>query len=408
MKVLIVTPHFYPENFRINDFAEALINKNVDVSVLTAIPDYPVGKYFKGYGLFNKRKEIHNKIKIYRSLIIPRGNGSNLRLMLNYISFVFFGSISAALLKEKYDLIFVFEPSPITVGIPAIMVKKIQRIPIFFWVLDLWPESVKAAGNLKTNFIPNLLLPIIQYIYNESDKILVSSRGFIESIVEKDVDRDKIEYFPQWAESLFRPIKESNNKYTSLMPTGFNVMFAGNIGEAQDFDSIVKAAVILKEYKKINIVVLGDGRKAAWLQKQIVEKQIDDTIYLMGSYPLSAMPEFYSQADIMLLSLKDDYIFSLTVPAKIQSYLACGKPIVAMINGEAARIVEESGAGYACNSGNYRLLAQNIVKMHDNKDLGLLSDMGRCAYDYFKINFERTMLIDRAMSLFNRVLVQNK
>ena len=404
MNILIVTPHFYPENFRINDFADALIERNIEVSVLTAIPDYPEGKYYDGFDLFRKRKEIYKKIRIYRNQIIPRGDGSKFRLFLNYISYVVSGILTTIFVKEKFDIIFVFEPSPITVGIPAIVLKRIQQIPIVFWVLDLWPESVKAAGNLRTNYIPNLLLPIIKFIYNESDKILVSSRGFIDSIVEKGIDRNKIEYFPQWAESLFRPINRNNYKYSNLIPPGFNVMFAGNIGEAQDFYSIIETAVILKEYKEINIIILGDGRKASWLKKQIAENQLSDTIYLLGSFPLSAMPEFYSMADVMLISLKNDFIFSLTVPAKIQSYLACAKPLVAMIDGEAARIVEESGAGYSGSSGDYYQLAQNIIQLSKDRDNGLLPAMGFNAYDYFKNNFDRTMLVDRALSIFNDVL----
>jgi len=404
MKILIVTPHFYPKNFRINDFANALIEKNIEVSVLTAIPDYPKGKYYNGYGLFKKRKELFNKIKICRIPVIPRGDGSNIRLLLNYLSYVISGIIAAILLKERFDVIFVFEPSPITIGIPAVIVKRLQRIPIVFWVLDLWPESVTAAGNIKSHLIPNLLLPIIRFIYNESDKILVSSRGFIQSICDKGVELSKIEYFPQWAESIFRPINRNNYKYSNLIPPGFNVMFAGNIGEAQDFYSIIETAVILKEYKEINIIILGDGRKASWLKKQIAENQLSDTIYLLGSFPLSAMPEFYSMADVMLISLKNDFIFSLTVPAKIQSYLACAKPLVAMIDGEAARIVEESGAGYSGSSGDYYQLAQNIIQLSKDRDNGLLPAMGFNAYDYFKNNFDRTMLVDRALSIFNDVL----
>ena len=200
MNILIVTPHFYPENFRINDFAEAFTKRGHEISVLTGVPDYPDGKFYDGYGLFKKNREIYNGIKIYRAPLIPRGSGSNIRLALNYISFIF-GALFTSLfmMKNEFDIVFVFEPSPITVGIPAIFIKKIKKIQLCFWVLDLWPESVVSAGNLTSSFIPRILNPIVRYIYKNSDRILVSSNGFINSIVDKGVSRGKIEFFPQWA-----------------------------------------------------------------------------------------------------------------------------------------------------------------------------------------------------------------
>ena len=183
MDILIVTPHFFPENFRINDFAQAFSAQGHNINVLTAIPDYPDGKFYKGFGYFKNNHKKYKKINVYRAPLIPRGEGTNLRLALNYISFVI-GSIFTAfkLLKIKHDLIFVFEPSPLTVALPAIFIKKVKRIPICIWVLDLWPESVKAGGNLKSDLIPKLLIPLVKQIYKYCDKILVSSPGFIKSI----------------------------------------------------------------------------------------------------------------------------------------------------------------------------------------------------------------------------------
>ena len=212
MNILIVTPHFYPENFRINDFALEFQKRGHSITVLTAIPDYPGGKYYAGYGIFKNNREVSNSINIYRAPLIPRGSGSNIRLALNYISFVF-GALFTSLfiLRSKLDIVFVFEPSPITVGLPAIFIKKIKNIPLCFWVLDLWPESVVSVGNLKSSYIPRILNPIVKYIYKHSDRILVSSNGFINSIVEKGVSRDEIEFFPQWAEPIFKPIKYNQN-----------------------------------------------------------------------------------------------------------------------------------------------------------------------------------------------------
>ena len=197
MNILIVTPHFHPENFRINDFALEFQKRGHSITVLTSVPDYPGGKFFDGYGIFKKNREIYNGIKIYRAPLIPRGSGSNISLAINYITFVIGGIFTSLfLIKNKMDIIFVFEPSPITVGLPAIFIKKVKRIPICFWVLDLWPESVVSSGNLKSGIIPRMLNPIVKFIYKHSDKILVSSRGFIKSIEEKGISRKKIQFFP--------------------------------------------------------------------------------------------------------------------------------------------------------------------------------------------------------------------
>ena len=404
MNILIVTPHFYPVSVRINDFALELQKRGYSIAVLTAVPDYPAGKFYDGYGICKKNRETYKGIKVYRAPLIPRGSGSNVRLALNYISFVFGGIFTSLfLLKKKLDIIFVFEPSPITVGLPAIFVKKVKRIPICFWVLDLWPESVVSAGNLKSDLIPKLLTPIVKFIYKHCDRILVSSRGFINSIVEKGISRKKIEFFPQWAEPLFKPVKTEKYLLGEIPKESFKIMFAGNIGEAQDFQSILETAKILKSHKNIQWVILGGGRKAEWVKEKIEEYGLKDCFYLLGSFPREKMPEFYSNADAMLFSLKDEHIFSITIPAKVQSYLACSKPILAMINGEAAKLISDNRAGFTCNAGDYESLATKVKNMSRmNKDeLKRLSDNSlKCYNDYF----DREMLFEKAENIFSGLI----
>ena len=362
MHILIVTPHFYPENFRINDFAKAFIEKGHKITVLTATPDYP--EPFDGYGIFKRSKELWEGIKIYRAPVITRGNGRRLRLFLNYLSFIISGSLYAIFLRRKrIDLVFVFEPSPVTIGIPAVVVKKLKKIPLVFWVLDLWPESVSAAGNLKTSLVPGLLIPMVRFIYHNCDKILVSSKAFISSIVDKGIEEKKISYFPQWAETIFKPMAV-DKKLPVELPEGFKIIFAGNIGEAQGFESILNAAELLRDYNDIHWIIIGDGRRSDFVKKQVELKNLGQTFHLLGKFPLELMPYFYSKADALFLSLKDEYIFSLTVPAKMQSYLACGRPVLAMLNGEGSNIVKEANAGLICASGDFKTLAANILIMY--------------------------------------------
>jgi glycosyltransferase involved in cell wall biosynthesis len=405
VNILIVTPHFYPENFRINDFAIEFNKRGHNISVLTAIPDYPKGKFYDGYGVFKNNRETYNGINIYRAPLIPRGSGSNLRLALNYISFVVGGIFTSFfMLKNEFDIVFVFEPSPITVGIPAIFIKKIKKIPLCFWVLDLWPESIVSAGNLeKTSFIPLVLDPIVKFIYKHSDKILVSSNGFVDSVENKGISRDKIEFFPQWAEPIFKPIKTNEYLLGDIPKDSFKIMFAGNIGEAQDFSSILEAAKQLKGEKDIHWVILGSGRREKWVKSKIEEYGLEYCFHLLGSFPLEKMPYFYANADAMLLSLKDEYIFSITIPAKVQTYLACGKPVLAMVNGEGGKVVIDANAGLTCEAESPKELADNILKMK-NMSASEITEMGVNARKYYDDNFERSNLFDKVERIFNGLL----
>jgi len=404
MNILIITPYFYPENFRINDLAIELKNKGHNISVLTPIPNYPEGKFYIGYGLIKKRREIWNEIKIYRSLLIPRGSGSNFMLAISWISSVI-GNIltSFFLLNNKFDLIFVFGPSPFTIAIPAIFVKNIKKIPICFWVQDLWPESVSSGGNLKSWIFTRILNPLVKFIYSRTDRILVSSKGFIKSIEEKGINNNKIQYFPQWAENIFKPILATDKKLPNVPSNSFVVMFAGNIGESQDFESIIKAASKLSKHKTIHWVILGSGRKESWVKNEIKKLNIVDTFHLMGKHPLNNMPEYYSLADVMLISLKREYIFSLTVPAKLQSYLSCGKPILAMLDGETPQIIKEANAGLVCKAEDANGLAINVLKLSMMKKHEL-SQMGKNSINISKSMFSRKKLLNKLEQVFYKMI----
>jgi len=400
LNILIVSQYFYPENFRINDFAQEFQSRGHNVTVLTGTPNYPTGKYFDGYGVFKKNREIYNDIEIFRSPLIPRGSGTSIRLALNYFSFIVGGIFTSFyLLNKKFDIIFVFEPSPITVCIPAIFIKKLKKVPICFWVLDLWPESVVSAGNLKTGIIPKLINPVVKFIYKYSDKILVSSRGFVDSIIVKGINKNKVAFFPQWAETIFKPIKYKPYLLGSVPKNSFKIMFAGNIGEAQDFPSIIETARILKDNLNIQWVILGGGRKEEWVKSKIKEYKLEKTFHLLGSFPLEMMPAYYSQADCMVFSLKKEYIFSITIPAKVQTYLACAKPVIAMIDGEAAKLIDDADAGLSCPSESPGLLAKNIETL-SLLNPSELDKLGQNALAHYKKEFERSMLMDKMENIF--------
>ena len=386
MKVLLVTQYFHPENFKSNDIAIELVKRGHEVTVLTGLPNYPEGKIFENYGFFKNKKENFHGANVIRAWLIPRGNGGGLRLFLNYFSWAFFASIKAFFLtfKTKFDVILVHEPSPITQGFPAIVVKKIQKIPLHFWVLDLWPESLTSAGGVNNKYVLAVFTTMVKYIYNCSDKILISSRSFKESIVAKGNYAQKLIYFPNWAEDSISkgiidfPIPE--------IPAGFKVMFAGNIGVAQDMESIMKAALILKDELQIHFVIIGDGRIKESLEQYVNDHNLQKTVHLMGRFPIEAMKTFFSHADALLVTLKDEMVFNLTVPAKLQAYMCTQKPILGMLNGEGAQIIQDANCGYATNAGNPEGLAKIVL---DLSKLPAAERMvlGSNGFSYYNKNF---------------------
>lgn len=393
MKILLVTQYFFPENFKSNDIAFELAKKGHEVTVLTGLPNYPEGKFYNGYSFFKKRHETINGVKVIRALLIPRGKGGGARLLLNYFSWAFFASIRALFLafQNKFDTILVHEPSPITQGFPAIVVKKIQKIPLHFWVLDLWPESLTSAGGVKNKAVLSFFTGMVKYVYNNSDKILISSKGFKESILTKGNYEDKLIYFPNWAEDSI--LKGTTNYPIPKLPVGFKILFAGNIGAAQDVKSIVKAALILREKLDIHFVFVGDGRSKQELEDFVIANNLLETVHFIERFPIEAMKTFFTQSDVLLVSLKDELIFNLTVPAKLQAYLCTKKPILGILNGEGAELIAEANCGFSTNAGNSEGLAKEIVKLYDLSEEER-SILGKNGFRYFEENFTMTKCID--------------
>lgn len=398
--ILIVTPHFFPNNFKCNDVAFELVKKGYNVTVLTDIPNYPRGKFLDGYGLFRRRREVINGVNVIRTTVIPRGNGSGIMLALNYMSFALTACVRAFFmgLTNKYDILLVHETSPVTVGLPAVIIKKLQRRSrLLFWVLDLWPESLQFAGGINNKGVLGFFERITKLCYNNSDKILISSKGFRDSICEKGSYGDKIVYFPNWAEDS---LMTSQDFRLPELPDGFKILFAGNMGEAQDFESTLKAMKILHDngMTDIHLILVGDGRKRQWVDEYVRHNDLQGVVHCLGQYPLETMGLFFSESDVLYLSLKDSLIFNLTCPAKLQAYMSAGKPVLAMINGEGAAIVEESGCGYAVPAGDSEALANQILKMY-RMPIASLVHMGAQGTEYCRRHFSFTSNMELLDSL---------
>jgi glycosyltransferase involved in cell wall biosynthesis len=365
------------------------------VTVLTGTPNYPDGKFAAGYGVFRKWRENYNGARVIRIPLVPRGGGSGVQLALNYSSFAVCASLLGPFLcPNKIDLIFVCQLSPVTVAIPAIVLKRLKKVPLLMWILDLWPESLAATGAIRSSGVLSGVEKLVRWIYRNADKIVVGSRGFINSVNAKGAGEEKVGYFPNWYEPGFGTNLVTSEFAPTRLPEGFLVMFAGNIGVAQDFESILAAAQRLQGIEDIHWIILGEGRRFGWLQEQVRERGLSDRIHLLGWHPQQEMAWFFAQADVMLVTIKRDPMFALTIPGKIQSYMACGRPIVAALDGEGGRLVVESGAGIASSSEDPEGLANAVLTMH-RMSTEEREAMGMRGKQYCENNFDRTVLMDR-------------
>ena len=398
MKILLISQYFSPENFKINDLIFSLKNRGHQITVLTGKPNYSKAHFFEGYGWKSDDFEIVNEIPVYRANLFSRKNGGAIRLFLNYFSFVLLASLKLRKIKGPFEAIFVYEPSPITVGIPAIFAKKRFKAPVYFWAQDLWPESLVAVGGVKNKFILGFFNSLTKWIYNHSKKVLIQSNGFRDYILNQGIPNDKIMFYPNPTEDFYKPLQEVKEYKKFFQKENFNIIFAGNIGEAQSFITIIEAISNIKELP-IKVIVLGDGRYKETAIGLIKDKGLESHFNFLGSFPPTEMPKFFSHSDALLVSLKKDKIFSLTIPAKIQSYLACGKPIIASIDGEGAKIVSDAKCGVTSPAEDSIALS-NIIKELIALDKSTLIEMGNNGRAYYEKEFNRDYLLEKLEVIF--------
>lgn len=399
MRLLVISQYFWPENFRINDLVVEMVDRGHDVTVLTGVPNYPEGSINKEFLASPERFSRLSGARIVRVPMIVRGQGY-LRLILNYISFAVSASTFGVrkLRGQNFDAIFVYQPSPITSALPAVFLRTIKRAPVVMWVLDLWPETLSAVGVIRSKWFLSIVGRLVSFIYRHCDLVLAQSRSFVPAIKRYARDGRRVEYFPSWSESIFqieeiRFAPEIHSKTNS-----FSIMFAGNIGDAQDFPAILNAAELLKSSANIRWLIVGDGRVAAWVRDEIERRGLQEHVFMLGRFPVERMPSFYKHADALLVTLKNEPIFAMTIPGKLQSYLAAGIPVLAMLNGEGAEIVKLSGAGLTCSASDYRGLAAAALRLSRMSEAER-NAMGKKGRDISEKEFDRGRLMDKLESL---------
>lgn len=396
MNILVVSQYFYPETFRINTLCKELVKRGHTVTVMTGYPQYPQGKIYDGYG-FNIPYDIEwNGVNICRLKVHPRGK-TIFGQIRNCLDFVIKGNRYVKKCDIKYDVVYIFEVSPVTVGLPAVRYGKKFNVPLVLNVQDLWPESVEIVLGIHNPIIINVINRIVDKIYNASAKILCSSRGFVENIAQRNVSKDKLEFWPQFCEKpnlleAKRPL-EYSNEY-------FNVVFAGNVGYAQGLDLLVECAKELRD-TKIRWYIVGDGRAFETLKEKIVQYQLEDRIFLLGRKSEYEANVYIKFADFAYLSLQNNKLLGMTIPAKLQSYLSCGTPVFAAVEGESRKIVEENKCGIGANPTIEECVSafREILSL-SNDDIKKMKDNAVKTNDKY---FDIDMLIDKLETIFHEV-----
>lgn len=391
MKILIVSQYFYPEPFRVNLIATELVKRGHEVTVLTGYPQYPQGEIYDGYGFDKPYEEVWNGVRIERVKMLPRGKNA-VGMLMNCYTYVREAKKWVRRCKEKYDAVYVFEVSPVTVGLPAVYYKKKFGTPVFFNALDLWPENVETVLGIKNKLVLGAIRRLVKKLYTDSDYILCPSQSFVENTFERGIPREKIVYWPQFCAA---PQLEDMVRPTALSEGCFNIVFTGNLGEAQGLDLLVETAERLKD-TNVRWILVGDGRARERLETAVVDRDLIDVVTFVGRVSEEEANRYIHFADCAYLSFQKNKVLEMTLPAKLQSYMACGTPIIVAAEGESARVVLDAKCGFVSSQD-----AQQLERMirEDVLPCTTLAEMRMCAKRYFDNHFEMNALMDRLCAM---------
>lgn len=398
--ILVVSQVFYPEQFRINDMCQEWIKRGYQVTVLTGIPNYPQGKFYDGYGFGKKRRENWNGVEIIRIPVIPRGSNF-IGMVLNYLSFPISGFFWNLFNKIKADYCFMFETSPMTQCLIGVWYAKKHKVPLYAYVQDLWPENVEIVTGITNPIVIQPIQWMVDYIYKNCMEIFVTSPSFVRAVCDrqKRVPEEKVHYWPQYAEEFYRPL---DRKPVPEIPDNdaFKIIFTGNVGYAQGLDILPKTAKLLKEKgENILFIIVGEGRYLPELEKEISDLDVEEMFCMVPRQPAEKIPELLAICDAAFLSFMETKLFEMTIPAKLQSYMACGMPVIAAAGGESKRVIEEAECGMCSPCGSVEGLAQSISSMMkcSKEEINCMKQNSR---KYFIEHFEKQKLMNEIDEYF--------
>ena len=397
-KILVVCQHFWPEAFRINDICDFLVEKSCEVEVLCGLPNYPGGKLFEGYSLLRQRRQHRNGVEIHRALEIPRGSNTNVRVFLNYISFPLFSLLHIPrLLLKRYDKIVLYQLSPVMMSIAGIIVGKVKGVQTTMYVLDLWPENLFSVLKLKSRFWRAVATKVSHWHYRQVDKLVVLSEQMKAKLCTvTGISHDKIIVVPQACEKIYE-VDMQDEELSQRFAGKFVILFTGNISPAQSFLTIIEAAKSLRDagFSDICWVIVGDGMSRAWLEAKVREENLQPYFHFDGFKPLTEIPRYTTRADLLVGCLVSSDLLEATIPAKVMSYLAAGRPLVLAMDGEVRELINSKvQCGYAGPTEDAQQLAENIRKVYSlsKQERDAMGARGR---SYHLAHFERNLQLER-------------
>lgn len=407
--ILLISQYFHPETFRVNDMACEWVKRGYKVTVLTGIPNYPMGKFFDGYDRKHRTRETWEGVNIIRIPLIARGNSANklinaLGMTANYLSFIIAGRRwvkSSEAKKLNADIVFTVEVSPMTQALIGVWYSKRYDVPSFLYVQDLWPENVETVTGIHSRIVLDPIDRMVDKIYRETEMIFTTSPSFVEAIVNRKVpvDRKKVFYWSQYAEDFYKPMKPVNIDAIDKNDGCYRIAFTGNIGTAQGLDVLPEAAELLKN-EKVKFVIVGDGRYQREFEQQIRDHNVQNMFTMIPRVPAEQIPGILSNCDAGFISFNNTPLWKNTIPAKLQSYMACGKAIIASAAGETKRVISEAGCGVCAEIGNSRALADGIKElMRMNSE-----ELGAKAREYFEVHYDKKVLMDEMEVYLKRVI----
>lgn len=380
MKILMISQYYAPEPFRHPDICEELVRRGHQVTAVVGTPNYPMGYVYEDYRHGKRKDEVINGVRVHRCFTVGRRNSTLFR-MLNYYSYPFFASRYVRHLKEKYDVVFVNQLSPVMMAAPAIAYRKKHGTKTVLYCLDLWPESLVAGGIQRGSTLYKVFHRTSARLYKAMDKILITSRSFAEYF-RQEFGISDTQYLPQYAEALFQPEQCAKKPNETV-----DLMFAGNVGAAQSVDTIIRAAKLTQDIPNLRWHIVGDGSEIERLKLLAGE---NPNVIFHGRKPLEEMPAYYSMADAMLVTMQPDPVLSLTLPGKVQTYLAAGKPVIGAIDGEAAAVIEAADCGFCAPAGDAEALADCARRFVDADR----ASMGRNARIFYEAHFDKERFLD--------------
>ena len=398
MKILVVSQHFYPESFRINDICFSLAARGHDVTVLTGLPNYPEGRVFDGYRHGENRDQVVNGVHIIRCHLVGRGRNI-IGFGINYAWFAISGILKARKIRDDFDLVYSYETSPVSMVYPAITVKKKKNIPLIVNCLDQWPISVTAGPIPEKSLFYRFLYNMSVSIYSKADLITITSesfRSYFENVLKLPAEKYGLVYWPQYAEDTYQAIGRKDNGV-------YDLLFAGNIGPASNVEMIVETARLLQDDKKIFFHIVGDGMNRPQCEQLAASYGLDN-IRFYGSHPVEEMPPYYELADALMITMVDNPVINYTLPGKMQSYLASGKPIAGSINGETQRVIKEAGCGICVPAEDAAGFAAAIRELASDPDDRL--QRGANGRMYYQTHFDKNRLLDQLEDIFAKTIAE--